>query len=254
MNGWLFDLGNTRLKYAPLLPNGSVGEVVAVAHDGAAFASDWTHALPRRFDTAFVSSVAPTALRVALFDALCARCGRISRAATQAGFADRPVDGVRIAYADPERLGVDRFLAMLGARARGTLPWLVVGVGTALTIDLLDDAGTHRGGRIALSPTAMREALHARASQLPLIGGRYVEFATDTDDALASGCDGAAIALIEHSMRIAEGLLGTRPGLLVHGGGGYALIEHLDGAILAPTLVLEGLARWAGAEDRAMDV
>src|SRR3546814_7703541 len=38
---------------------------------------------------------------------------------------------VRIAYAEPRRLGVDRFLALLAARARGERAALVVGVGTA---------------------------------------------------------------------------------------------------------------------------
>src|SRR3546814_4802894 len=58
---------------------------------------------------------------------------------------------------------------------------MVVGVGTALTVDWLDADGRHRGGRIAPSPTLMRDALHARAAQLPASGGRYVEFGDDTD-------------------------------------------------------------------------
>ena len=78
-------------------------------------------------------------------------------------------------------------------------PALVVAVGTALTIDLLDADGRHRGGRIAPSPALMREALHARATHLPVGGGTYAEFADDTEAALASGCEGAALALIERS-------------------------------------------------------
>ena len=69
-------------------------------------------------------------------------------------------------------------------------------MGTALTIDLLGADGRHHGGRIAPSPRLMREALHARAVQLPPEGGRYAEFADDTDHALASGCAGAALALL----------------------------------------------------------
>src|SRR3546814_11073540 len=66
----------------------------------------------------------------------------------------------------PSRLGVDRFLALLGAHARGVGATMVVGVGTALTVDWLDADGRHRGGRIAPSPTLMRDALHARAARL----------------------------------------------------------------------------------------
>ncbi len=122
---------------------------------------------------------------------------------------------------------------------------LVVGVGTALTIDLLDANGQHHGGRISASPTTMREALHARAVQLPATGGDYSEFANDTADALASGCDGAAVALIERSAQQAQTLLGVAPSLLVHGGGAPALMPLLPGADYHPSLVLDGLARWA---------
>ena len=38
MSRWLFDLGNTRLKCAPLHDDGSLGEVVALAHEPSAFA------------------------------------------------------------------------------------------------------------------------------------------------------------------------------------------------------------------------
>src|SRR3546814_20228982 len=69
-------------------------------------------------------------------------------------------------FRSPSRLGVDRFLALLGAHARGVGATMVVGVGTALTVDWLDADGRHRGGRIAPSPTLMRDALHARAARL----------------------------------------------------------------------------------------
>jgi len=65
----------------------------------------------------------------------------------------------------------------------------------------------------------MREVLHERAPQLPVQGGAYADFAADTEDALASGCEGAALALIESSRDAAQHRLGQRPTLLLHGGG-----------------------------------
>lgn len=243
MNEWLFDLGNSRLKCAPLHADGRIGDTVTIAHDGAAFAGGLDR-LPARIDAAHVASVASPALRAALLDALAARCGRISLATTQRTWA-----GLRIAYARPERLGVDRFLALLAARARGGA-WLVVGVGTALTIDLLDAGGRHHGGRIAPSPTLMREALHARAAQLAPVGGAYVEFAADTPDALASGCIGASLALVERSGEAARGACGGPVSLMLHGGGADALLPWLPEAVHVPALVLQGLAHWArGAGD-----
>jgi len=242
MTTWLFDLGNSRLKCAPLRGNGEadVDAVREITHDGGAFGGEAIDALPASIDDAFVASVASPALTATLLDALTRRCPRTSLARTQ-----HACDGVRIAYAQPQRLGVDRFLALLAARARGPQPWLVVGVGTALTIDLLDVDGLHRGGRIAPSPTLMREALHRRAPQLPLTGGDYAEFADDTLPGLASGCEGAALALIARSRALADDLLGVPPRVLLHGGGSVALLPHMDSVVAAPALVLEGLARWA---------
>lgn len=244
MNAWLFDLGNTRLKLAPLR-DGAVGDVIAIGHDGGGFESGWQQRLPEAFDTAWVASVATAAPAARLLDALASRCSRISIARTQAAMA-----GVRIAYAQPRRLGVDRFLALLAARARTAQPVLVVGIGTALTLDLLDGQGLHRGGRIAPSPSLMRAALHARAPALPAEGGDYREFAGDTGDALASGCEGAALALVARSVDQAADMLGSAPEVLLHGGGAPALLPRLPAATHAPKLVLEGLAQWARASGR----
>lgn len=237
MSRWLFDLGNSRLKCVRLHADGSLGEVLALGHDESSFVEQLRLRLPAKADAAFLASVASPALTVAVLDALTTRFRWISLARTQAEFA-----GVRIAYAQPEKLGVDRFLALLAAHAREPRDWLVAGVGTALTIDWLDGDGRHRGGRIAPSPRLMRQALHRAAAQLPADGGDYAEFAVDTADALASGCDGAAVALIERSWRQAG-----QPRLLVHGGGGEALLPLLPQAGHAPSLVLEGLRLWAQA-------
>ena len=232
---WLFDFGNTRLKCARLRADGMPGDV-------RAFAPDDFDDLPSG-EVAYVATVASEEARVRLLDALAQRFRRISIARTMGRF-----DDLRIAYVHPHKLGVDRFLAMVAAKP--AWPALVVGVGTALTIDLVDGSGEHRGGRIAPSPTLMRDALHARAAQLAPGGGAYVEFAADTEDALASGCEGAASALVEVSLSHAAKLLGKRPRLLLHGGGADTLT--VDASVeLRPALVLEGLARWAGQERAA---
>ena len=46
MSAWLFDLGNSRLKVAPLGGDGQPGEVLAFAHGDADLAPDWAAALP----------------------------------------------------------------------------------------------------------------------------------------------------------------------------------------------------------------
>lgn len=237
---WLFDLGNSRLKLAPLSADGQVGPVEARPHA----APDWRAGLPSG-DTAWLCTVAPAGLSLELVEALAARFRRISIARTAHAFG-----GVRIGYAQPRSLGVDRFLALLGARGMGEQAWLVVGVGTALTIDLLGADGVHAGGRIAPSPTLMREALHQRAPHLPEQGGEFVAFAGETRDALASGCEGAAVALVQDSLARAGAGPAREPTLLLHGGGAPALASRLQGARMEPALVLHGLAAWARAATR----
>lgn len=238
----LVDLGNTRLKFAVLRADGRVDAHGAIAHADGALPPDWPAQLPQGVARAVVASVAAPALRTEVMAALAGHCPLVLRATTVASLA-----GLRVGYADPASLGVDRFLAMLGARRRDPGACLVVGVGTALTLDLVDAAGLHHGGLIAPSPALMREALHARAAQLPADGGARTDFATATPDALRSGCDGAALALVERTRAAAAQRLGITPRLVVHGGGAEALEPLAHDAEWVPSLVIEGLAAWVGA-------
>lgn len=240
MSDWAFDLGNTRLKLAPM-EHGVAGDVAAFAHDGHALDPAWAAVLPARMDVAWVASVGPAALRAALLQALVPRAARVVEIRVE-----REMAGVRIGYAEPGRLGVDRALAMVGARGHVPGAVLVVGVGTALTVDLVDADGVHQGGCIAPSPTLMREALHARAPQLPADGGSPgLYFANATGDALAAGCHGAALGLVERCRDAATRLAGTPPALVVHGGGAAPLLDGWPGALHLPSLVMDGLVRLA---------
>jgi type III pantothenate kinase len=242
MKHWLFDLGNSRLKCTVLDEGGRMGEIIALGHDASTFAAALQDALPAREVSACLASVASPALTATVLDVLTTRFRSISMTRTQRAFA-----GVRIAYDNPSKLGVDRFLALIAAHARARKVWLVASIGTAVTVDLLDAQGRHHGGRIGPSPRLMREALHRAAGHLPAQGGEYHEFAHDTEDALASGCDGAALGLIERSLHQAATLLGETPALLLHGGGAEALLAQFTAVEYAPSLVLEGLAQWARA-------
>lgn len=241
----LLDLGNTRLKWAL-----ASGPSTAIE---AAQALTWpAQPLPlaqwRRRAVARVAlaSVAPDAAT----DALIAAVGDalqqpVLRARTAARWRD-----LRIAYRRPERLGVDRWLAMIAARAlRPRARVLVVNAGSALVVDLVDADGRHRGGLIAPGLAAMRQGLVAAAPALSAHdGGRDdLDFAADSADAIASGSARAAQALIEQSRRRA----GRRPCLVVLAGGdAERLAPRLaPPVLLRPWLVLEGLAHWAQRTD-----
>lgn len=244
---WLIDLGNTRLKWALVDGDGHLHARGALAHVDAGFEPAFDAALAAlpRAATALLASVASKDL-TARVEALVARHGVACRRVT----THPALAGVRVAYPQPAHLGVDRFLGLLGAHARRDGPWLVASVGTALTLDALGVDGLHRGGLIAPSPALMHASLGERARQLHVAPGRWVDFADDTDDALTSGCLGAAAALVERSHRRASALFGSAPRLLLVGGGAQALAPGLDrglDAVATPDLVLDGLARYAVA-------
>jgi len=75
--------------------------------------------------------------------------------------------GVRIQYAEPQRFGVDRFAALVAARAEfADNALIVVDAGTAITVDVLDAAGLHRGGLIMPGLRLLNTSLMQGASQL----------------------------------------------------------------------------------------
>jgi type III pantothenate kinase len=241
---WLLDLGNTRLKRAAF-DGHRRGPQHAVAYDPGDTAAALAGIEPATTGArAWLASVAPATATSALEAALVERGYAVRRIRTQPEAL-----GVRIAYADPARLGVDRFLALLGAHARDDGPWLIASIGSAHVVDLLAADGTHHGGLIAPSPVHLREALAARFPVLAGEDGAVCDWAIDTGDAVASGAIAATAGLLERSRRLAMQRLGRAPTVLLTGGGAAQIAPALPFAtVAAPELVLDGLARLAEAD------
>ena len=245
---WLLDLGNTRAKWARWDGDarGDTVEALALASPDFVDGLAREFGAPRGDGRVWLASVAGGALTDAVVERLeCAgyRCERVRTRAEALG--------MRIAYSEPERLGVDRFLALLAAHARDDGPWLCVSVGSALTLDLLLTDGSHVGGLIAPAPDHMRRALAERFPVLAGDGGcADLAWASETVDAVASGSLAAAAGLVERAHRLAVERAGVAPTVLVAGGEGEAVRKALPFtsiAVAAP--VLDGLARIARAQD-----
>ncbi|HSH84602.1 MAG TPA: type III pantothenate kinase [Guyparkeria sp.] len=74
---------------------------------------------------------------------------------------------VRVAYAEPAELGIDRFCAMIEAYAQvDGRPLAVINAGTAITLDVLAVDGQHRGGLILPGWRTQLEGLLAAAPGL----------------------------------------------------------------------------------------
>jgi len=151
--------------------------------------------------------------------------------------------GIINGYTNPEKLGVDRWLALIGARHAGPGPVCVADCGTALTVDALDAEGLHLGGLIAPGLALMRAALARGTHALPLAdsdaeGG----LAHDTAAAIESGTRQAAAGLVERAFRETARRLGAAPRLLLTGGDAPAVGADLEIPYdIKPELVLEGL-------------
>lgn len=241
----LFDLGNTRAKAARRTAQG-LGPVQAFAY---AETEVWARL------EAWVAEAATGGARAWI--ASVTRPGRTRRLAgllRRHGLAVHrvgpPVSDacLELAYADPTRLGVDRWLAMRAVRRRLQGPFVLAACGSALTVDAVDAQGRHLGGVIAPAPERALEALRARAPHLPPATGPVTALARDTASALHSGAWLSAVGLIGLVQAQAAAATGGSPRLVLTGGGAGALQALLaEPAERLEHAVLQGLADLAEA-------
>jgi type III pantothenate kinase len=240
----LIDVGNTRIKWARL-HGGRLGKRQAAVHSGWGPA-DYTRRLFRssRPERLVVSNVAGAKVREPL-----AAAARRAGSETQFIRTPRHGGGVTVGYLEPWRLGVDRFVAAVGAhQVFPAVPVCVVGVGTAMTVDLVDGDGHHRGGVIIPSPRLMIDTLYARTHGIRrrAHGGSPGEaglIGRSTRAGVVQGSRYAAAALIDRMVEEARALVVRRP-LVVLTGGEVASVRPLLQSpwVVVPDLVLRGLA------------
>jgi type III pantothenate kinase len=150
--------------------------------------------------------------------------------------------GVSNGYKNPGQLGVDRWCALLGARALTQSPCVVVMAGTATTIDSLDASGRFLGGFILPGGDLMCRALAKDTAGLPFAKGAYAAFPQCTDDAIVSGIIEAQVGAIERAVS----RLGSAAQCLISGGNARMLAEHCAKPCrIIKNLPLEGLLQLA---------
>src|SRR6476620_10941772 len=235
------DVGNTRLKWA--LYAAPVPGAVMVAH-GAVF----LEAIDQLAESQWRDLPAPASMLGSIV------AGEGIRRRTEEQLEVWDVEprwvvsgasacGVTNGYDHPTRLGVDRWVALIGARhrilARGApRPILVVMVGTAVTVDALDTQGNFPGGLILPGFGLMLKALEMGTAGLKAPTGEAVEFPTNTSDALMSGGTGA----IERMHRKLQVRTGQAPALIMSGGAAVKLAPVIELPFeLVDTLIFDGL-------------
>ena len=233
------DAGNTRIKWgvhdgAAWLEQGALptGEVSRLAEVSTGWPDD---------ARVVACNVAGEAVGATISAALASRFGALRWLRSSAQCC-----GVRNGYEQPERLGADRWAALIGARAQTMSACLVVCVGTATTVDWLAADGEFRGGLILPGVDLMRASLARNTAQLPLAEGEFRCAPRNTNDAIVSGCLHAQLGAIERMYA----KLAAEPGALclLTGGAAPSLAPHLKIPFLqVENLILDGLVRFGAA-------
>jgi type III pantothenate kinase len=241
----LVDIGNTRVKWATL-ERGRLSRQHAAAHAGWTRADFARHLFKGRARFERIVAVSVAGARI---DRLFTAAARHRTGLVPEFFVSkRRAAGVTTMYSEPWRLGADRFVGAIGAhRLARRRAVCIVGVGTALTVDLIDETGRHLGGAIVPAPGLMKDSLLSKTSGIRrrAQGGSAAGafFARSTRAAIEHGSRYAAAAVIDRAVEEARRMLGRRPRVLLTGGGATPLraLIHSDHEFV-PDLVLQGLA------------
>ncbi len=245
MRTLLIDAGNTRLKWGVLEEGGihETGHILMADLESAGIATITTR-LPRDIGRAFVSNVAGQSFATRLTGILTAHYD------CEVHFAKTSAEscGVVNAYDDPRQMGVDRWVAMIGAWAEFRRSVIVVDAGTAVTIDSIDDAGRHLGGQIIPGFGLMTSVLGSETSEIP--GFEHAEwdappslamFGTTTRDCVLNGSTNAVCGAIERAISVLRSNA-YDPVVVLTGGDASAILGALETAPEhRPELVLAGL-------------
>lgn len=246
---FLIDVGNTRLKWARLV-HGKLTHHGSATHRGSldsALAS-LSAALPEDVARVLVANVAG--------DDVAHRLTELARAhsSVMPEFVATTAEafGVRCAYADPARLGVDRWVGVLAAHRLAAGPACVIGAGTAVTFDAVDAHGTHLGGLIFAGARLAAAALDAQTSNIGATapsGARPAGLdllGKSTDAAVGNGAMLALAAALDRAVAAVDAALGARSHVYLTGGDGPYFRGWLETETeLRADLVLEGLALFA---------
>lgn len=247
MTALLMDVGNTRIKWG-VSHDGAIRRTGHIARDklrddGIAVL---TSRLPHRVDGVLVSNVAGPAFATRLSGVIGMHCN----AEVHFARSEKAACGVSNAYRQPRQLGVDRWVAMIGAWAEFGRAMLVVDAGTAVTIDAVDSAGQHLGGQIIPGAGLMASSLATETSDIPNVqrlASSLVRdlgmFATSTAGAVTNGALNSIVGAVDRAAKAMRDD-GQSPDIILTGGDASRILKSLDcAAEHRPHLVLQGLAR-----------
>ncbi len=233
----LVDIGNSRLKWNTEQA-GRLGETQAIIHIHGSIQAELIKAWqvldkPKSLRLACVSS---TRIKQQLIAAVNHLWPNLHIFEIQATLYAK---GITNAYSIPHKLGVDRWLAMIGAFHQYNGSFCVVSCGTAITLDIVNAQGTHLGGMIMPGLILMQQALQQGTFALNISTEEHpLGLADYTEAGIYNGCFAAVKGFIEMGMA----QYNSSVQLILAGGDAMVLQKKLGlDAIIDLELVMQGL-------------
>lgn len=173
-------------------------------------------------DGAIISSVVPTLTSV--------MSGAVETAAGVRPIVIGPgvKTGLNIRLDDPTELGGDFVSAAVAALEKYPLPCVIVEMGTAIAMGILDSAGSYIGGMICPGPMVSQVALARGAAQLPNVSITPTPqvICKSTDTCMQSGLVHGSAAMIDGLLERVEDELGKTVTVVATGDWTDTIIPH----------------------------
>lgn len=136
--------------------------------------------------------------------------------------------GLPMRYDNPAEVGADRVADALAAIDLVGAPAIVVDLGTATNIEVIDREGNFRGGIIAPGLGTSADALSSHAARLPQTELSFPEHAigTNTNDAMRSGLMWGEVARIDGLVQRVFDELGYTTPVIATGGFAGIISKH----------------------------
>tara|TARA_R100000027_G_scaffold42924_4_gene32192 strand:- start:3574 stop:4371 length:798 start_codon:yes stop_codon:yes gene_type:complete len=180
---------------------------------------------------------------------------KLQDAATSAGIpceflTHERVGHLRINYQNPTEIGPDRLANSLGGFLHAEPPFIVIDMGTAVTLDAVTAANGYEGGAIAPGFALLSEYLIEKTALLPPLDltriHRRTGIGRSTTEAMEVGCTkgfaGMIRELVATTCEEIQDIDGLEPSVLVTGGSFNWVKESWIGNLpFYPHLTLEGV-------------
>ncbi|HEY9136545.1 MAG TPA: type III pantothenate kinase [Pseudomonadales bacterium] len=252
----LLDVGNSRLKFAfwqrSGLAQAVMSEQQAVVHHGRISDALEKILQHKGLQRAEVSRVLVSSVAGELAEkAITTFCRQHLTVNPEFARTRKTFKGFTVAYEQPSRLGVDRWLAMLAARklegleSRENSPVCVIDSGSALTIDVVSAKGGHRGGFIIPGLRLMYDSLLNNTQEVYADTPSFddIDWGKSTNQAVANGALFAIVSVVKEACRrFSE--QEARVLMVLSGGDAdilFPLLSDTCGCKKIPDLVLRGL-------------